>query len=132
MTGELESAATNPAAPVVIQKRGGLTVAAIAGVMSLAVVSIGFFSTYIFVTKLEMSEHKTEATAVTHKLETDQKLTDVSIESVTKEMKGVKEDVQEVKLEQRLTNKNLEKLLLRSRIVPASIEDMRIEIERDP
>lgn len=134
MTEESGSGPTNPSVVVLNGKKrsNSITVAALGGIVGLVITAIGFFGTYIFVTKAELTAHATEltthkesATQTIHALETNQKLTDAAV-------KGLSSQVKDVKLEVRVTNRNLEKLLRRSRIVPASREAMRIEIEGDP
>ena len=100
----------------------GFTVAAIGAVIGIVIAAVGFFSTYVFVTKAELATHVQSTNGSVHALDTSQKLTDASVKRLASEVK-------DVKLEQRITNKNLNKLLRRSRITPASRAEMRIEIE---
>lgn len=110
-----------PPAPPAKRRNGNVTLAA---AVTVLIAAVGFFSTYVFVTKPELAVHSHPKSPAFHSLETEQRLTDAALKSLT-------EAVRDLKLEQRVTNENLNKLLRRSRITPASREDMRIVIESE-
>ena len=103
------------------RRNGNVTLAAaITGLIA----AVGFFSTYVFATKPELAAHSHPKSPAVHSLETKQQLSDAA-------MKNLAEAIEDLELEQRVTNENLNKLLRRSRITPASREDMRIVIESE-
>lgn len=91
------------------KQNNGITIAAVGTLVGLILGVIGFFSSYVFVTKAEMAMHQKTDDGDFHSLETQQALQGASMRSLTIEVK-------EVKLEQKLTNENLNRLLRRSRI----------------
>lgn len=97
---------------------------AIVAIVGAVVTAVGFFATYIFATKPELAAHIHQKTDAVHALESDQRLTDAAIDQLSGDMR-------EVRIQQRVTNRNLNKLLQRSRIVPASRSDIMIEMEDD-
>lgn len=105
------------------KKRNG-TGMAIVAIVGAVVTAVGFFATYIFATKPELAAHIHQKTDAVHALESDQRLTDAAIDQLSGDMR-------EVRIQQRVTNRNLNKLLQRSRIVPASRSDIMIEMEDD-
>ncbi len=126
---------TDPNQPVIVNvgksqsQRNGITVAMIGGIVGLLVAGVGFFSTYIFVTKAELSIHKEAANGGIRKVEdtindlkTKQALTDAAVTKLG-------EDFKELKIEQRQANANLNKLVRRRGMIPVSRESIRIKIE---
>lgn len=101
-----------------------VTIAAVGAIVGIVISGVGFFAQYVFATKADVRTHERTTSAEIHALDTEQKITDASV-------KAIREDLKEFKVEQRVTNKNLDKLLRRSRIVPASRSDIRIEMEEE-
>lgn len=129
---------TDPNQPVVVnvgkspadcapKRRGnGITVGAILGVI---IAAVGFFGTYVFVTKAELAAVEKATNGGIRKVEKEiseldkkQALTDASVKQVEKK-------IDSLQIEQRQANENLNKLVRRARMIPVSREDIRIKIE---
>ncbi len=137
-----ERTPTDPAQPVIVnvgkssndcgpKRRNGnrITFAALAMVFGAIVGVVGFFSTYIFVTKAELAAVEKSTNGGVRSLEkelgelkTKQALTDASV-------KALGRDIDDLKIDTRQTNETLNKLVRRARMTPVSREDIRIKIE---
>ena len=134
-----ERTPTDPAQPVIVnverdpspspKAKNGMTYAALAMVFGTIVGGVGFFATYIFVTKAELAAVEKATNGGIRKVEdsvndlkTKQALTDASV-------KVIETKVDDLKIEQRQANENLNKLVRRARMTPVSREDIRIKIE---
>jgi len=118
---------TDPASPVVVnvnkthdlsrQKNSPISIATLASIVALLVTVIGFFATYVFATKAELASHKEMTKTVEHEMQTQQVLTDVSVKQLSKE-------IDEVKVGQKVTNTNINKLLRKLSVKPVSRDEI--------
>lgn len=106
-----------------------ITVALVGTIVGLIIGVVGFFSTYIFVTKSELAAHKSEREKAVHMLDTSQRLTESTVRQLSDEVKAVKKEQQELNVGQRVTNENLRRILRRSGIEPANRREIKLEME---
>lgn len=107
----------------------GVAIGTLIAVAGLMLAAVGFFSTYVFVTKVELTAHTEKAAEIRNGLNTEQKLTDAAVKSLATDVREMKAEQSEIRVEQKVTNRNLNKLLRRSRITPASRDDIKFELE---